>query len=158
MSSVSSSSKFEPKKSWNLVYNRSVRSTGENVEVQRPLKGLEEVGNLVDETFHLWPDATLSWILGHPTSTRELFGGIKGGTHPSPHTSTLWKLEKVAQTAKNLPAMQETRVWEDSLEKGMATRSSILAWRIPWTEEPGRLQFMGLQKVEHGWVTNIFIL
>ena len=49
----------------------------------------------------------------------------------------------VAQTVKNLPAMQETRVrsldWEDPLEKGMATHSSILAWKIPWTEEPGRL-------------------
>ena len=50
----------------------------------------------------------------------------------------------VAQTEKNLPAMQETRVqsldWEDALEKGMATHSSILAWRIPWTEEPGGIQ------------------
>ena len=48
------------------------------------------------------------------------------------------------QTVKNLPAMQETwvqsLVWEDPLEKGMATHSSILAWRIPWIEEPGRLQ------------------
>ena len=47
----------------------------------------------------------------------------------------------MAQTVKNLPAMQETQVrsmgWEDPLEKGMATHSSILAWRIPWTEEPG---------------------
>ena len=50
----------------------------------------------------------------------------------------------MAQTGKNLPAMQETRVQslggEDPLEKGMATHSSILAWRIPWTEEPGGLQ------------------
>ena len=50
---------------------------------------------------------------------------------------------------KNLPAMQETQVlplgWEDPLEKGMATQSSILAWRIPWTEEPGGLQSMGSQ-------------
>ena len=49
--------------------------------------------------------------------------------------------------------MQETRVqslgWEDILEKGMTTHSSILAWRIPWTEEPRRLQSMGLQKVGH---------
>ena len=49
----------------------------------------------------------------------------------------------VALTVKNLPAMQETQVqflaWEDPLEKGMATHSSILAWRIPWTEEPGGL-------------------
>ena len=54
---------------------------------------------------------------------------------------------------KRLPAMQETRVrslgWEDPLEKEMATHSSILAWRIPWTEEPGRLQSTGLQRVGH---------
>ena len=53
----------------------------------------------------------------------------------------------VAQSVKNLPAVQETRVrslgWEDPLEKGMATHSSILAWRIPCTKEPGRLQSMG---------------
>ena len=55
----------------------------------------------------------------------------------------------VAQTVKNLPAIKETQVWslgqEDPLEKGMATHSSILAWRIPWTEEPGGLQSVGLQ-------------
>ena len=54
---------------------------------------------------------------------------------------------------KNLPAIQETWVQslgqEDLLEKEMATHSSILAWRIPWTEEPGRLQSMGLQRVGH---------
>ena len=58
-----------------------------------------------------------------------------------------------AQMVKNLPVMQETWVqslgWEDSLEKGMATHSSILAWRIPWTEEPGGLQSMGSQTVGH---------
>ena len=56
----------------------------------------------------------------------------------------------IAQLVKNLPAMQETQVCflgrEDPLEKEMATHSSILAWRIPWTEEPGRLQSMGSQK------------
>ena len=55
-----------------------------------------------------------------------------------------------AQAVKNLPAMQETWVWyldwTDPLEKGMATHSSILAWRISWTEGPGRLQFMGSQR------------
>ena len=59
----------------------------------------------------------------------------------------------LAQIVNNLPAMQETRVQslgqEDPLEKGMATHSSIPAWRIPWTEEPGRLQSMGLQRVRH---------
>ena len=57
----------------------------------------------------------------------------------------------MAQMIKNLPAMQETQVWsldrEDPLEKEMAIHSSIFAWRIPWTEEPGRVQSMGLQKV-----------
>ena len=59
----------------------------------------------------------------------------------------------VAQSVKNLPAMQETHVqslgWEGPLEKEMATHCSILAWRIPWTEELGGLQSMGLQRVEH---------
>ena len=59
----------------------------------------------------------------------------------------------VAQTVKNLPAMQETWIHslsrEDPREKGMATHSSILAWRIPWTEEPGRLQSRGSQTVGH---------
>ena len=59
----------------------------------------------------------------------------------------------VAQKVKNLPAVQETQVQsldqKDPLEKGMATHSSILAWRIPWTEEPGGLQSIGLQRVGH---------
>ena len=59
----------------------------------------------------------------------------------------------VAQLVKNPPAMQETYIqslgWEDPLEEDMATHSSILAWRIPWTEEPGGLQSMGLQRVRH---------
>jgi len=50
---------------------------------------------------------------------------------------------------KNQLAVQETWVWEDPLEKEMATHSSILAWRIPWTEKPGGLQFMRLQRVGH---------
>ena len=63
----------------------------------------------------------------------------------------------VAQMVQNPPAMQETWVrslgWEDPLEKEMATHSSILAWRIPWTEEPGRLQSMGWQRVRHDLAT-----
>ena len=62
----------------------------------------------------------------------------------------------VAQAVKNLPAMQETQEtwvqslgWEDPLEEGMATYSSILAWRIPWTEEPGGLQPKGSQGLRH---------
>ena len=60
----------------------------------------------------------------------------------------------MAQTVKNPPTMRETQVWslgwEDPLEEGMATHSSILAWRIPWTEEPGGLQSMGSQRVGRG--------
>ena len=59
----------------------------------------------------------------------------------------------MAQTVKRLCAMQETRVqslgWEDPLEKEMAAHSSILAWKMPWTAEPGRLPSMGLQEVGH---------
>ena len=68
----------------------------------------------------------------------------------------------VAQMVKNLPAMQETRVqslsWGDPLEEGMATHSSILAWRSQWTEEPDGLQSIGSQRVGHDWATNTFTL
>ena len=61
------------------------------------------------------------------------------------------RVSLVAHMVKNLPVMQGTQGqslgWEDPLEKGKATYSSILAWRIPWTEEPGRLQSMGVQRV-----------
>ena len=64
----------------------------------------------------------------------------------------------VAQTVKRLPKIRETRVWslgqEDLLEKEMATHSTILTWKISWTEEPGRLQFMWLQRVGHDWETS----
>ena len=62
-----------------------------------------------------------------------------------------WSSSLVAQLVKSLPAMRETWVqsldWEDPLEKEIATHSSILAWRIPWTEEPDGLQSMGSQRV-----------
>ena len=64
----------------------------------------------------------------------------------------------VAQTVKNLPARRKSHVlslgWEDPAEKGMAPHASILAWEIPWTEEPGGLQSMGSQTVRHDQVTN----
>ena len=62
-------------------------------------------------------------------------------------------INKVAQLVKNLPAMQQTQVqflgWENPMEKEMATHSSIFAWRIPWTEEPGGLQSTGSQRIRH---------
>ena len=78
----------------------------------------------------------------------------------------LYKLQRhvnkrTAQMVKNLPAMRETQIqsldWEDTLEKEMATHSSILDRKIPLTEEPGGLQFTGSQRVGHDWVTNTFI-
>ena len=71
----------------------------------------------------------------------------------SPHFVSL-----VVQKVKNPPAMKETSVgslgWEDPVEEGTATHSSILAWRIPWTEEPGGLQSLGSQRVQHDWATD----
>ena len=66
----------------------------------------------------------------------------------------------VAHMVKGLPGMRETQIWslvgEDPLEKEMATHSSILAWRILWTDEPGRLQSTGSQRVRQDWATNTF--
>ena len=71
-------------------------------------------------------------------------------------------LPQVAQMVKRLPAMQETQVqslaWEDPLEKEMATHSHTLAWKIPWTEEPVRLQSRGLQRVGHNWAASLAAL
>ena len=65
----------------------------------------------------------------------------------------------VVQTVKLVPAKRENRVRslgrEDPLEKEMATHSSTLAWKIPWTEEPGRLRSMGSERVGHGWATSL---
>ena len=76
------------------------------------------------------------------------------------HSLSYFRASLVAQLVKkkkNPPAMQETLVpflgWEDPLEEGMATHSSILAWRISWTEKPGGLQSMGSQRVRHHWAT-----
>ena len=73
-----------------------------------------------------------------------------------------WHASLLAQTGKRLPAIWETRVrslgQEDSLEKEMATYSSTLAWKIPWTEETGMLQSTGCQRVRHDWVTSLCVV
>ena len=77
--------------------------------------------------------------------------------HNTAQHKTEFGASLVAQMIKSLPAMQETPVrslgQEDALERGMATHSSILAWRYPWAEDPCRLQSMGLQRVGHNWAT-----
>ena len=83
--------------------------------------------------------------------------------HQRSKASILWHLvfftSLVAQTVKRLPTMRETRVQslgqEDHLEKAVATHSSTLAWKILWTEEPGRLQSMGSLRVRHDWATSL---
>ena len=105
-----------------------------------------------------------TFLAGPPYSTWWMLQ--KKRTFPKNDLGTLFTLDEVhgpwaslvAQMVNNLPPMQESWVWslgqEDPLEKGMATHSSILAWRIPWTEEPGRLQSMGSQRVGHDWTVN----
>ena len=77
---------------------------------------------------------------------------VHGVTRSRTRLNTFF-LSFVAKLVKNLPAMQKTQVqslgWEDPLEKGMTIHSSILAWRIPWIEEPGWLQSMAWQRVRH---------
>ena len=89
---------------------------------------------------------------------------LTGQIKPKYRKTVFWKTYidmafLVAQRVKRLPTMQETRVQslgqEDPLEKEMATHSSTLAWKIPWSEKPGRLQSMGSQRVGHDWVTSI---
>ena len=77
------------------------------------------------------------------------------------HLYILWA-SLAAQMVRNPPTMQETLVpslgWDDAMEKGMANHPSILAWRVPWTEEPGGLQSMGSRGVRHNWANTIFTL
>ena len=84
----------------------------------------------------------------------------KDWTHVS-CVSCIGRQPLVAWVVKTLPAMQETRIqslrWEDFLDKGMATLSSILAYRIPWAEEPCGLQTIGLHRVRHDWATNTLV-
>ena len=89
-----------------------------------------------NEEQSLWLPTYLSWVVSH-TFAKSMSQGAS----------------LVAQRVKNPPTKQETRVQslsqEDPLKKGMTTLSSILAWRIPWTEDPGGLKSMGLQRVRH---------
>ena len=94
------------------------------------------------------PSISLGSMLSVPTFNRESEVWIQR-----------WRASLVAQRLKHLPGMLETWVWslgrEDPLEKEMATHSSTLAWRIPWREEPGRLQSMGSQRDGHDWATSL---
>ena len=111
---------------------------------------------LVDQT-----DARVSLLVQNFSGLESLSGlpSPPGEYSAAPWISFLMTC-LMAQQVKNLPAMQETQKtqvwslgWEDPLEEEMATHSSILDWKIPWTEEPGGLQSKGSQRVGHIWVT-----
>ena len=106
-------------------------------------------------------------IIAHPEGNKVrsplLKASFKGmrpvQPHRTPHLEGPHLISLVAQTVKQWPTMQETLVrslsQEDHLEKEMATHSSILAWKTPWTEDPVRLQSMGSQRVGHNWATSL---
>ena len=102
----------------------------------------------------------LRWhVQGYPAESRaagpKTSGSAMSISYEMVGLRWLTQASLVAQMIKNLPAVWETQVqslcWENPLGKGMATHTSILAWTVPWTEEPGRLQSMGLQKVGLDW-------
>ena len=120
-------------------------------------------------TSAFWTEHLKGWgyhvqIWGRLSRENSTLKKDKSGIRPSPLNlrcpPAIQRPHLVAQMVKNLPAMQETQVqslgWENPLEKGMAIHSSILAWRIPWTEESGRLESMGSQRVRQDWATNTF--
>ena len=98
---------------------------------------------------HLWAKSNLKSHIGTPCRSQYYWD-------LSLH---YMRASLVAQTVKSLPAVQKTRVQslgqEEPLEKEMATHSSTLAWKISWTEDPGRLQSMVLQRVRHDWATSL---
>ena len=108
------------------------------------------------------PQITVIWVRVVPKF--RVVSVVRQASCNIPHFLWVWAWLNyltflVAQTVKCLPTLREIRVqslgWEDLLEKEMATHSSILAWRIPRMEEPGRLQSMGLQRVGHDWATSM---
>ena len=110
-----------------------------------------------------WPSCGHMWELQRELETQlrphRLVDGL--GLHLFQQTKVRAKASLVAQSVKNLPAVQETRVWslgwENPLEKETATHSSILAWKISEREAPGELQSMGSQRVGHDWATNTYL-
>ena len=109
--------------------------------------------------WRVWPYREIYWVGQGVCSGFPVRCCRKTQTNILANPILNWKVQnsKLPGWLKNLPAMWETGVqslgWEDPLEKGIATHSRILVWRISWTEEPGGLQSMGSQRVGHDWVT-----
>ena len=107
---------------------------------------MRAINNVVIYHFLVFLNPTPFYHKFHQTQNGSLLWTLTPFQHP-------YRTSLVAQTVKYLPAMRETRVqslgWEDPLEKVMAAHSSTLAWKIPWMEEPGRLQSMRSQRVRN---------
>ena len=154
-----------------LAWMRFTSSQGRRVVSCRPsrLHMKERVGFSEDEK--AFPGCLLQILPPEPeegscqstySRTRMLGSASWDGSWGERSTEENWgsaEASLVAQTVKRLPAMRETWVrflGREPLEKEMAPHSSTLAWKIPWTEEPGRLQSMGSQRVRHDWATSLW--
>ena len=128
----------------NLFLENHLPTLGDFAIVCKTRKGIRKTNTCWQPCFYGWSRAFLLLILKSDRHIKEVY-----------NLASL-----MAQMVKRLSAVQETWVWslgwENPLEKEMATHSSTLAWKIPWTEEPGRLQSVGSQGVRHDWVTNTF--
>ena len=124
-----------------FVKSQSMFNMREHVLVEKPTSVKNVEKTLAPDISSLYTEVARWWEI------------LKNGRNVGKLTSL------VAQMVKRLPTMRETQVrslgWEDPLEKEMATHSSTLAWKIPWMEERGRLQSMGLQRIRHDWATSL---
>ena len=136
----------------NVLVAQRVKSLPETQEIQ--VRSLGQEDPLEEEM--ATHSSTLAWKIPWTEEPGRLQS--MGSQTVGHDWATSWA-SLVAQTVKRLSAMQETRVWslgwEDPLEKEMAAHSSILAWKILWMKEPGRLLSMGLQRDRHDWATSI---
>ena len=141
---------------WSAIFSYSMQQqrtfSWSDCEVQQA-DFIQQTG---DHQLSSWAEKKLQSTSQSQTHTKKRLWSLVVVCFQSDWTSLM------AQMVKRLPTMQETWVqflsWKDLLEKKMATHSSILAWKIPWTEEPGRLQSMGSQRVRHDWETSLSFL
>ena len=150
------------------------------VKIHPPTKKKKKNNGPYQTVVRMWSNRNSHSLLVRMQNGTDTLEDSLAISYKSKHTLTIWssnlalwhvlkwadflggpevRTTLVAQIVKHLPTMWETWVqslgWKDFLEKEMATHSSILAWKTPWTEETGRLQSMGLQRVGHDWATSL---
>ena len=128
------------------------------------MRWLDDITDSVDMSLsqlqEIVKDREAQYAAVHGVSESDTTEWLKNSNGNGYNMPLITRAALVAQTGKNLPAVQKTWVpslnQEAPLEKGMATHSSILAWRIPWTEEPGGLQSMRSQRDQHDWAIKTY--